>query len=59
MIRCRPAELYLGAATSQQQLNITISWDENVFDEGLVRDWLEEIRGAINFYLGWQPQPRL
>jgi hypothetical protein len=59
MLRCRPAELYLGAATSRQQLHTSIFWDENVFDEGLVRDWLEEVRHAINFYLGWQLQPRL
>lgn len=38
MFRCRPTKFYLGAATSQQQLYTNIFWDENVFDEGLIRD---------------------
>lgn len=53
-VRCRSAELYLTAETSQQQLHTNIFWDENVFDERLVRDWLEEIRCATNFYLGYK-----
>ncbi|KAF8163367.1 hypothetical protein B0H34DRAFT_320922 [Crassisporium funariophilum] len=52
MLHCRPSELYLGAATSRQQLHLNVFWDNNVFDEGVVIEWLEEVKEATNFYLG-------
>jgi len=47
----RPAELYLGAETKDQELSIYVSWDGNVFGDGLVEEWLEEIRKAAEHYL--------
>lgn len=52
MLRCRPTELYLGASTSAQQLRLIVYWDNNVFDEALVTEWLGEVRNAIDYYLG-------
>ncbi|TDL25416.1 hypothetical protein BD410DRAFT_819988 [Rickenella mellea] len=50
-LRCRPAELYLGANTWKGQLNLFVYWDGNVYDESLVKDWLLEIRQAAEWYL--------
>jgi hypothetical protein len=50
-LHCRPTELYLGAATSRQQLHINVFWDDNVYDEATVKEWLVEIREAVKFYL--------
>ena len=51
-LRCRPGELYLGAVTTQNQLRAFVHFDSNVFDECLTNEWLEEIRMALEFYLG-------
>ncbi|KAF8651476.1 hypothetical protein AX16_004775 [Volvariella volvacea WC 439] len=51
-LHCRPSELYLGAMTFQGQLELFIFWDRNVFDEAIVKEWLEEVRQAVGFYLG-------
>ncbi|TFK42512.1 hypothetical protein BDQ12DRAFT_644218 [Crucibulum laeve] len=51
-LRCRPTELYLGAATSQRKLRIHVFWDVNVFEGAIVKEWLEEVGKAIEFYLG-------
>lgn len=45
------AELYLGAETKDQELFIFIYWDGNVFEDGLIEEWLDEIRKAILYYL--------
>jgi hypothetical protein len=47
----RAAELYLGAETKDQELSIFISWDGNVYEDELVKEWLEEIRKATEYYL--------
>ena len=47
----RTGELYLGAETKDQELSIWISWDGNVFEDGLVKEWLEEIGKATGYYL--------
>lgn len=47
----RAAELYLGAETKGQELSISVSWDGNVFEDGLVEEWLKEIRKATEYYL--------
>ncbi|KAF8201727.1 hypothetical protein BJ912DRAFT_514561 [Pholiota molesta] len=57
MLHCRPTELYLGASTSQQQLQLIIHWDNNVFDEAVVTEWLEEVKNAVDFYLGQDEGP--
>lgn len=49
-LRCRPAELYLGASTSRRQLHLSVSWDGNVYDETIVKEWLEEVKNAAEWY---------
>ncbi|KIK65679.1 hypothetical protein GYMLUDRAFT_39184 [Collybiopsis luxurians FD-317 M1] len=50
-LRCRPAELYLGAASSRGQLRLTIFWDENVYERDVVQEWLDEVVGATEWFL--------
>ncbi|KAJ3723437.1 hypothetical protein C8R42DRAFT_37269 [Lentinula raphanica] len=51
-LRCRPTELYLGASTAQGQLSLNIFWDENVYTRDVVEEWLNEVRGATESFLG-------
>ncbi|KAG6866976.1 hypothetical protein C0991_003892 [Blastosporella zonata] len=51
-LHCRPAELYLGASTIQKRLHLFIYWDKNVYEEDVVKEWLEEVRGAAEVFLG-------
>lgn len=51
ILHCRPKELYLGAATGRGQLRLYIYFDANVYDANLVREWLDEVQGAIKHYL--------
>lgn len=53
-LRCRPAELYLGSSTSRSQMSMFVYYDGNVYDEGTVREWLEDVKGAAIWYLGNQ-----
>lgn len=52
MLHCRPTELYLGASTSAQRLRLIVYWDNNVFEEDLITEWLDEVKNAVDFYLG-------
>ena len=51
-LRCRPCEMYLGAVTLQDQLMSFVHFDANVFEERIVDEWLDEIKQALEFYLG-------
>ncbi|KAE9404532.1 hypothetical protein BT96DRAFT_989351 [Gymnopus androsaceus JB14] len=51
-LRCRPAELYLGAATARGQLRLNVFWDENVYKKQVVEEWLDEVRRAAEWFLG-------
>ncbi|KLO10826.1 hypothetical protein SCHPADRAFT_877654 [Schizopora paradoxa] len=51
-LRCRPTELYLGALMRQKKLGFFILYDGNVFDEKIVRLWMEEVKAATLHYLG-------
>ncbi|KAG9311798.1 hypothetical protein JVU11DRAFT_8045 [Chiua virens] len=51
-LHSRPAELYLGASTSAGQLRLYIYYDRNVFEPDVVREWLDEVKAAILWYLG-------
>ncbi|KAG5647225.1 hypothetical protein DXG03_000760 [Asterophora parasitica] len=51
-LHCRPTELYLGATTTRQQLHLHVFWDQNVYDDELVKVWLHEVREATEVYLG-------
>jgi septum formation topological specificity factor MinE len=56
MYRSRPGDLYLTAATIKGRLTLVISYDRNAWDDVLVEEWLEEIRGAANHYLVTEQQ---
>ena len=51
-LHARSEELYLGALTSRGQLNMYIFYDGNVYEEGVAREWLDEVREAVLWYLG-------
>ena len=51
-LHTRPAELSLGAATSGGRMNLYVQYDANVFEEGVVEEWLNEVREAVVWYLG-------
>lgn len=51
-IHARPAELYLTADSSHGQINMLTYYDGNVFEEGVLREWLDEVREAVLWYLG-------
>ncbi|KAJ3849735.1 hypothetical protein EV368DRAFT_46699 [Lentinula lateritia] len=51
-LRCRPTELYLGAATARGRLSLNVFWDENVYKREVVEEWLDEVRGATKWFLG-------
>jgi hypothetical protein len=51
-LHARPAELYVGAATSRKQLHLSVYYDGNVYEENVVREWLEEVKDAALWYLG-------
>ena len=50
-LHCRPAELYLGASTFRKQMKFHVFWDGNVYDNEVVRDWLEELVETSKVYL--------
>ncbi|KAG1871834.1 hypothetical protein DFJ58DRAFT_903936 [Suillus subalutaceus] len=47
-----PAELYLGASTVRQQLQYFASYDQHVFSDKIVAEWLSELKDATLWYLG-------
>ncbi|KAG1794191.1 uncharacterized protein HD556DRAFT_1371530 [Suillus plorans] len=47
-----PAKLYLGASTARQQLQYFVSYDQHVFSEKIVTEWLSELKDATLWYLG-------
>ncbi|KAF9234349.1 hypothetical protein BU15DRAFT_52718 [Melanogaster broomeanus] len=51
-LHTRPGELYLGAATARKQLHMNVFYDLNVFEEAIVREWLDEVKDAAVWYLG-------
>ena len=51
-LHTRPAELYLGALSSRGRLSMYVFYDGNVYEEEVVSEWLDEVRGAVLWYLG-------
>lgn len=45
-------ELYLGANMSNHRMHLFVFWDSNVYEERLVKEWLDEVRNATEWYLG-------
>ncbi|KAJ7066375.1 hypothetical protein C8F01DRAFT_699069 [Mycena amicta] len=50
-LRCRPGELYFGAKTSQGVTEFWVFYDSNTYEDAVVREWLDEIHGAVEYYL--------
>ena len=50
-LHVRPAYFYLGAITTQGRLSFLLSWDGNVFDQSLIRDWFKEVEHVLEWYL--------
>ena len=53
-----PAELYLGAFTSRGELCMFVHYDRNVYEDEVVKEWLDEVKGAVMWYLGQSHQSR-
>ncbi|KAH7886821.1 hypothetical protein F5I97DRAFT_1808183 [Phlebopus sp. FC_14] len=51
-LHTRPGELYLGASQCHSRLQYNVFFDANVFDEDVIREWMEEVRAATLWYLG-------
>jgi hypothetical protein len=51
-IHARPAEFYLTADSSRGRMNMYAFYDGNVFEEGVIKEWLDEVREAVLWYLG-------
>ena len=51
-LRCRPGELYLGAYTTRQRIKLFVFWDGNIYDRDMIREWIEGVKEAFEWYLG-------
>lgn len=47
-----PGELYLNALTSRGQLEMYCFYDSYVYEEGMIKERLDEVREAVLWYLG-------
>ncbi|KAF9053784.1 hypothetical protein BDZ89DRAFT_1098268 [Hymenopellis radicata] len=45
-LRCRPGEVYLGAASVGNIMYMNVFWDSNVVKEDIVKEWLAEVKAA-------------
>ncbi|KAG9311988.1 hypothetical protein JVU11DRAFT_7259 [Chiua virens] len=50
--RSRPGDVYLGALTTQKQLQYFTFYDENAFSEDLMKEFMGELKNATLWYLG-------
>ncbi|KAK0463978.1 uncharacterized protein EV420DRAFT_1638899 [Desarmillaria tabescens] len=50
-LRCRPGEIYLGASTFRNELELVVYWDNNVTDRAIIEEWLQEVKNAASYYL--------
>ncbi|KAF7309009.1 hypothetical protein MKEN_01101900 [Mycena kentingensis (nom. inval.)] len=50
-LRCRPGELYFGAKTSRGVTEFWVFYDANTYQKTVVEEWLDEIKGAFEYYL--------
>ncbi|KAF8574268.1 hypothetical protein K439DRAFT_1624450 [Ramaria rubella] len=51
-LRCRPAEFYLTSITYNQELQLLLFCDTGTYEEALVKEWLSNLKQAIEWYLG-------
>ncbi|KZV65123.1 hypothetical protein PENSPDRAFT_638822 [Peniophora sp. CONT] len=50
-LHCRPGELYLSAKTTHGVTELYAFYDGNVYEESVVREWLQEVELGFNHYL--------
>ncbi|KAK0228684.1 hypothetical protein IW262DRAFT_1352300 [Armillaria fumosa] len=50
-LRCHPGEIYLGASTYQNELELVVYWDNNVTEKSITEEWLLEVKNATLYYL--------
>ena len=51
-LHLRPAEIYLGSFTWRGSLTFFYFADGNVYEEGAVKEWVEDVANAAVAYLG-------
>ncbi len=51
LLRCSPAEIYLGGLTRHKELEYVACYDGNVYDEKIVQLWMDEAKAATLHYL--------
>ncbi|KAG9309522.1 hypothetical protein JVU11DRAFT_10496 [Chiua virens] len=54
----RSGGVYLGALTWGGRLKMYAHYDGNVYEEEVIREWMEELKGAVLWYLGGTHLPR-
>ncbi|PBK78307.1 hypothetical protein ARMSODRAFT_947198 [Armillaria solidipes] len=50
-LRCHPGEIYLGASTFRNELELVVYWDNNVTEKTIIEEWLREVKNATSYYL--------
>ena len=55
-LRSAPGTIYLTVMGNFGKLWIGCWWDANVYDEAMVKDWVDEFAGATKYYLGDIPR---
>jgi hypothetical protein len=51
-LRCRPRELYLFTYSYGGMIRFGCYWDENVFEAQVVKEWVQGVAEAAEWYLG-------
>ncbi|EIW77189.1 hypothetical protein CONPUDRAFT_146235 [Coniophora puteana RWD-64-598 SS2] len=51
ILHARPLELYFGSVMRHGTIELLVFWDENVYEAGIIREWLDEIVLATRSYL--------
>lgn len=51
-VHAHPGELYFGSSFANQQLQYFTSYDQRVFSEETVQEWMRELKDAAMWYLG-------
>ncbi|KIJ61305.1 hypothetical protein HYDPIDRAFT_116060 [Hydnomerulius pinastri MD-312] len=51
-MHCQPGELYILSAVFQEQLVTRVFFDANAYVEGMVQEWLGEVKAACVWYFG-------
>lgn len=51
-LHARPVELYIGSVMRHERIELFVFYDENVYEAGVVQEWLDEVVCATQSYLG-------